>query len=240
MRGWLDALLVVLLAPVCAACSKPLLRPLRGCICEDCWDAIVPIGQPRCERCGDHLPAPNGHALTASCAHCLHAESFLDRSRAVGLHTGTLRAIVHALKYDGRRSVARRLAALMRAAGPELVRQCDVVVPVPLHHARRRTRGFNQADDLARHLGPRVVCALRRVRVTETQTALPASERQANVAGAFGPTRHASALRGASVLLVDDVRTTGATLEACARVLKAEGVREVFALTAARVETPGS
>jgi len=114
-------------------------------------------------------------------------------------------------------------------------------VPVPLHRARRRSRGFNQADDLARHIGPPVVHALRRTRHTRTQTALPAPERRANVAGAFAVTSRAAALLGATVLLVDDVRTTGATLEACATALKEQaGVRAVFALTAARVETPGS
>lgn len=166
--------------------------------------------------------------------------SAVDRSRAVGPHAGTLRAIVHALKYDGRRSVARPLAALMHQAGADLVSGCDVVVPVPLHRARRRFRGFNQAEDLARHLGPPVLGALRRVRHTETQTALPAPDRHANVAGAFIATRRAARLRGATVLLVDDVRTTGATLEACATALRNAGVGAVFALTAARVETPGA
>ena len=168
------------------------------------------------------------------------AVSAVDRSRAVGPHTGTLRSIVHALKYGGRRSVAEPLAALMRHAGADLIRGCDVTVPVPLHVARRRSRGFNQAEDLARHIGPPVLCALRRVRHTETQTALPAPERHANVVGAFTATRRAARLRGATVLLVDDVRTTGATLEACATALKQAGVREVFALTATRVETPGA
>jgi ComF family protein len=115
-----------------------------------------------------------------------------------------------------------------------------VTVPVPLHAARQRARGFNQADDLARHIGPPVVRALKRIRDTVTQTTLPASERQTNVAGAFRVTREAAALRGATVLLIDDVRTTGATLDACATALKAAGTRSVFALTAARVEAPGS
>jgi ComF family protein len=128
----------------------------------------------------------------------------------------------------------------MRAAGVELLRAAEAAVPVPLHPARRRSRGFNQADDLSRHIGLPVVLALKRVRHTETQTALPAIERHANVADAFRVTRHAQRLRGRSVVLIDDVRTTGATLEACAAALRASGVREVFALTAARVETPGS
>jgi ComF family protein len=110
-------------------------------------------------------------------------------------------------------------------------------VPVPLHHARRRERGFNQATDLAAHMGLPLVSALRRVRATATQAGLPASRRHGNVRGAFGTRRGARDLRGAVVVLIDDVSTTGATLDACARALKAAGVREVRALTAARVAT---
>lgn len=126
----------------------------------------------------------------------------------------------------------------MREAGGHLVESCDAAVPVPLHPRRRRERGYNQATDLARHLGLPVVDALARTRHTGTQTALPAADRHANVSGAFRVTRRVSALAGSSVVLVDDVRTTGATLEACARVLREAGVREVFAVTAARVATP--
>jgi ComF family protein len=173
------------------------------------------------------------------CAVCTGTASVIDLARAIGPHEGPLRAIIHALKYDERRSIARGLADLMREAAADVIDTVDAAVPVPLHRARRRARGFNQAVDLARHLGTPVVHALVRVRNTPTQTALPATERFANVAHAFRPTRHARVLRGATVLLVDDVRTTGATLEACGRVLKGAGVTRVFALTAARVETPG-
>lgn len=114
----------------------------------------------------------------------------------------------------------------------------DCVVPVPLHASRRRHRGFNQADDLARHAGLPVYRALRRVRATPMQTGLPAAQRRRNMRGAFACTRRARGLAGAIVVLIDDVSTTGATLDACARVLKDEvGVGEVRALTAARVVT---
>jgi ComF family protein len=111
------------------------------------------------------------------------------------------------------------------------------VIPVPLHRSRRRHRGFNQAADLARHLGVPVSLALRRVRATATQTSLPAGQRHRNMRDAFAVTRHAAPLTGAVVVVIDDVSTTGATLEACARVLKDAGVKEVRALTAARVVT---
>jgi ComF family protein len=165
-------------------------------------------------------------------------ESAVDQVRSIGSHEGTLRDIVHALKYDGRRSLAATLARLMSAAAPAFIADADAVVPVPLHPARRRARGFNQASDLARTLGPPVVHALRRTRATSSQTTLPSDKRHVNVDGAFAPTRHLRRLAGCTVLLVDDVRTTGATLDACAKVLKAERVARVWAITAARVATP--
>jgi len=162
--------------------------------------------------------------------------------RAAGPYDGVLRQLLHALKYEGRRTLAGRLSALMRERGREVLGVADFVVPVPLHWRRRHARGFNQAEDLASGLGPPVVHALRRVRATAPQFGLSASRRRRNVQAAFAPPRrgflrrrrHDPRLRGACVVLVDDVCTTGATLEACAAVLKAGGAREVRALTAAR------
>src|SRR5262249_57906386 len=134
--------------------------------------------------------------------------------------------------------LARPLAALMRARGGDVLADASCAVPVPLHPSRRRERGFNQAADLARHLGVPVVAALRRVRHTSAQAGLPAARRHRNVRDAFSPTQTAASLRDAIVVLVDDVSTTGATLEACARPLREAGVREVRALTAARVVGP--
>jgi ComF family protein len=156
-----------------------------------------------------------------------------------------LRDIIHALKYDGRRTLAPRLAALMAQQGADVLAGADVAVPVPLHSARERERGFNQAEDLARGLGLPTACALRRVKSTRPQVDLSAAERQDNVREAFairddeapGFSRGTPAVRGAVVVLVDDVTTTGATLDACARVLRDAGAREVRALTAARVST---
>jgi ComF family protein len=154
---------------------------------------------------------------------------------AAGAYRGALKSIIHALKYDGRRSLARPLAALMRERGAAVLCGADAVVPVPLHPSRRRQRGFNQADDLARHLGVPLVRALKRVRRTSAQASLAADERAANVRAAFAATRHARALRGQVAVLIDDVSTTGATLDACASVLEAAGVAEVRRLTAAAV-----
>jgi ComF family protein len=163
------------------------------------------------------------------------------RALAAGAYDGALRAVVHALKYEGRRSLAAPLASMMRARCGAVLSGADYLVPVPLHASRRRARGFNQALDLARGLsagGPPVFTALRRVRPTPTQTGLPAAQRHRNVRGAFAPRAAVPLLQGAVVVLVDDVSTTGATLEACANVLMEMGAKEVRAATAARAVRP--
>jgi len=144
---------------------------------------------------------------------------------------------VHALKYDGRRSLAGPLGDLMKVRGEEILTDADLAIPVPLHPWRRRERGFNQAEDLARHIGLPVQLALRRIRRTQTQADLPAGKRHGNVKGAFALAGTNASLSGKIVVLIDDVSTTGATLDACALALKEAGVREVRALTAARVVT---
>jgi len=174
----------------------------------------------------------------ACCPRCRRARRLVDRARAIGAYDGALRAIIHALKFDGRRSLARPLGRLMRERGAEILDGAACLVPVPLHPSRRRHRGFNQAADLARHVGMPVRPALRRVRATPAQTGLPAARRHRNLRDAFAATRAAATLTGAVVVLIDDVSTTGATLEACARALKEAGVAEVRALTAARVVSP--
>ena len=122
----------------------------------------------------------------------------------------------------------------MIASAGDLVSGVDLVVPVPLHRRRRRARGFNQAEELARHLGLEWKNVLRRTRATSSQTDLPAARRHANVRNAFS-LKKSHAVDGLTVLLVDDVSTTGATLNACAVALRRAGARDVRALTAARV-----
>jgi ComF family protein len=236
LRLGLDAILSVLMAPSCAACGKLLDHPTRGPVCDPCWRSILPITPPLCDRCGDPLPAWRTISIPlALCPRCRRTRRLVDRARAIGTYDGALRAIVHALKYEGRRSLARALADLMRHRGAEVLEGATCAIPVPLHSSRRRERGFNQAADLARHIGLPTVAALQRVRATSPQTNLPAARRRRNVRDAFAVTRAGETLRNATIVLIDDVSTTGATLEACARALKQTGVAEVRALTAARV-----
>lgn len=236
-----DALLSVLLAPSCVACGDLLDQPTRGPVCASCWRSIRPLTPPLCDRCGDSLPTWRAiSAALVCCARCRRAAPAVDRARSVGAYDGALRAVVQALKYDGRRSLARPLAEMMRVRGDAVLVDAACVVPVPLHPSRRRHRGFNQASDLARHIGLPVIHALRRTRDTATQTGLSAARRHRNVRDAFAPTNAAGQIAGLTVVLIDDVSTTGATLEACARALKRAGVKEVRALTAARVSGLGA
>ncbi|HUQ87014.1 MAG TPA: ComF family protein [Vicinamibacterales bacterium] len=161
----------------------------------------------------------------------------VDWSCAVDRYEGRMKEVIHALKYERRRSIARPLGELMRITGARILEGADVVVPVPLHPRRQYQRGFNQADDLARHLGLPVVPLLQRVVFTQSQIELPKDQRRDNVrhAFAFRPDPRSLIPDPCVVVLVDDVSTTGATLDACALVLKTVGVTEVRALTAARV-----
>jgi ComF family protein len=154
---------------------------------------------------------------------------------SAGRYDGVLRQIIHAFKYEGRRSLAAPLGTLMRDSGQPMLQDCDVIVPVPLHPWRRMQRGFNQARDLAERLERPVASVLWRIRATPAQMALNADARRSNVRGAFvvSPLHSDARLHGARVVLVDDVRTTGATLDECAKVLLEAGACEIRALTLA-------
>jgi ComF family protein len=177
------------------------------------------------------------------CAACRRRPPAFDRGAVACDYADVVRAIVHAFKYDGRRSLARPLGRLLRDAGHGVLDGADAAVPVPLHPWKRMRRGFNQAADLARTLDLPVRAVLRRSRATRTQAGLTPRQRRHNVAGAFTlawwPVRpREAAVDNQILVLVDDVMTTGATLDACARVLKRAGAREVRMLTLARAVPP--
>lgn len=232
IRAVSDALIATLLAPCCACCSSPLDSPTRGAVCPHCWASIPPPCEPLCLTCGDALASWRTPQGDQRCSRCRRSQRLIVKGRSIGPYEGALRDIIQALKYDGRRSVARPLGALMIRAGAPVLEGADIAVPVPLHLTRHYMRGFNQAAELAAHVGLPVLHALRRRRATTTQTDLPEAQRHANVKDAFRLRRRMPA--GAIVVVVDDVSTTGATVDACARVLLDAGAGEVRALTAAR------
>lgn len=231
----LDPVLAVVFPSSCPACACPVEHPTQGPLCEPCWDKLALLPQRRC-RCGRRLSdAPE-------CGRCRRGLEPVAAGLSLGPFAGPLRAAIHELKYRGKRKVARRLAqALLAVPGAaELLPADSVLVPVPLHPRRERERGFNQAERLAAALSdarclrhePR---ALVRRLDTPSQTGLSARERRENVAGAFAVRRRA-AVAGRSVVLVDDVLTTGATARACARALRDAGAADVRIVVAARVE----
>lgn len=232
MRALADALLSVLLAPLCACCKTPLDSPTAGAVCATCWNTIPQPTGPQCDLCGDLLPSWRHLSASRRCSRCKQTGRVITIGRSIGPYEGTLREIIQAFKYNRRRSLARPLAERMAIAGPDVLQGADAIVPVPLHFLKEYSRGFNQAAELANHLGTDVVHALRRTRATVTQTDLPESKRHENVEGAFALRRQVPP--GSVLVVVDDVSTTGATLDACARVLLEAGAREVRGLTAAR------
>ena len=233
-----------LLSPICAACRERLDRPLDGPICGACWLAIPRLTPPLCDWCGDALPT-RPH-LVPLCARCLRSPPSFELARSAGRYDGSLRDLIHAFKYEGRRILGPPLARLMRDAGAGMFEGATAVVPVPLHPWRQLRRGFNQADDLAQHLGVPVWRVLRRSRLGQTQARLGADTRGANARGAYSAwtwpslvpgDRFSRRLVGATVVLVDDVMTTGATMDACSQVLLGAGAKTVRALTVARTMT---
>jgi ComF family protein len=231
LRHVVDPVLSVVFPARCPVCAAAIVRPTRGPLCEPCWASL-----PR------HLGAQCGFPLPAAgrCGRCRRGINPIAAGASFGPFEGSLRTLIHELKYRGRRRVAARLAELIVTlpdAAPVLARGA-VLVPVPLHPRRQRERGFNQAELLAREIGRRTglqsLRALARRRQTPPQTGLSAARRRANVAGAFAVTNRA-AVGGRAVVIVDDVYTTGATLLACARALRGAGAAEARVLTVARV-----
>ena len=231
--GWLDRLVA---PPLCPRCQERLAP--RGALCETCTEAVarLPEGEAACCRaCGGPL-----HAVASGvCRRCAENPPPWFRGVSALDYHGEAGDLVRAYKYGRQTALADYFATEMARAwrlhgAPA---RPQVLVPVPLHPLRQMTRGFNQAALLCRllsgRLGLPVVEALRRKRATGHQARLDAAARRRNMRRAFSVTR-ADRLRGKSVLLVDDVMTTGATLAACAEALAAAGAAEVSVLTVAR------
>ena len=211
----------------CVSCGQ------TGCLfCNECRRKVEFVLPPLCPLCGH----PSTHDRL--CRRCQESPPAVDGIRSAVFFEGPLRQAVHALKYRGLRSLAAPLADLMITHWQREPLPADVIVPVPLHRRRERERGYNQAALLARPLGAEIGLPMRedwlvRTRATFPQIELDASERKENVANAF-QCRKSDAVVGRRVLLIDDVCTTGATLESCGLVLRQAGAQSVWAFTLAR------
>jgi len=228
---------VSLLYPATCAICREQVRAGEY-LCDGCEGKIVRIVRPFCETCSEPFEGSINTAF--SCANCAHRTIHFDAAVAAYRGRGIVRDVIHEFKYNRQIHLRHLVARWLRAAlDDDRLRgqQFDVIVPVPLHPARQRERGFNQATLLAELLSAHasIPCRplLKRVRYTTTQTALDRSERMGNLHNAFRLRKNAD-VRGLRVLLIDDVLTTGSTLNECARVLKRAGAISVHAATAAR------
>jgi ComF family protein len=239
------ALLDLLLPRICVTCARALSTQEPGLVCGRCWLSAVELPHPQCARCGH--PLDLRRRPSAPCAWCELLPPYVRAVRsAFAIPGGTAERIVHALKYGGWPAVApamaRRMARLRFPADVEQERAA--LVPVPLAAARRRERGYNQSAELAHALGARWQLPVRddllaRTRTTKSQTRLTPGERSRNVSGAFRARAERASLRGLHLVLVDDVATTCATLNACAAALHAGGARILSYVTFGRAPALG-
>jgi ComF family protein len=223
---WLRRGLDLLFPPRCVACSQ-----VGSWLCAACQATVEFVPRPICPRCGRPVSTDD------LCLRCRRNPLQLDGIRSVALHEGALRQAIHHLKYKRRRELATPLGRMLFVCWQETRLPADVVVPVPLHTSRQKERGYNQASLLARSLAEHADLTLNeaqlvRRRATAPQVGLGAQERKVNVRDAF--VWIGDGLADARVLLVDDVCTTGSTLEACALALRQAGAESIWALTLAR------
>ncbi len=226
LRAVGSALLDLIYPVRCAGCGRPGVL-----FCSACEARILPAPAPVCLRCGSPSRGPG-----VLCSACRRDPIALDGLLTTGLFAPPLRAAIHNFKYRHVCGLAQPFAARMAAVWSASGLPADVIVPVPLHASRERERGYNQAALLAQALAaplgiPAIFDAVVRRRATASQTSLSWSERQATVRGAF---TCCAEMPGRRVLVVDDVCTTGATLDACASALRDRGAGSVWGLTVAR------
>lgn len=236
LTSWRDRLLHSLLPAPCLSCGQPL--PAIGTtlgLCHSCHGGLRPVPNQTCAVCAWALDAdlPDNWC----CAACRHHPPAFDRLLALWSYEAPLDSVIQGLKFRRLDYLGRHLGEALAARWGEEIAGVDVVVPVPLHWVRRLSRGYNQAERianaLARHTDRPLVSALGRGRATSPQTSLGRDERLVNLRKAFR-VRRADAIRGRHVLLVDDVATTGATIEAAAAALKRTGAAEVTVIVAGR------
>ncbi len=230
------AIVALLYPPACAICSAKLDD--YQYLCRECEAKLVRIKPPFCSKCSE--PFPGAITTPFDCANCAHRTLYFENAVSAFRSHGLARRVILDFKYGGQIHLRHLVASwLFTALEDERLRsrEFDLIVPVPLHAARERERGFNQATLLAEllstHMSIEARQVLERIRYTTTQTAFDRTERMENLRGAFRLQKNVD-VRRLRILLVDDILTTGSTLSECARILRRGGARSVHAATAAR------
>jgi ComF family protein len=236
LRFAFNAVTDFLLPPVCIGCRTPIDR--HGQLCGACWSRIDFITPPICDRLGIPLPYDTGDVMLS--AGAIADPPAYDRARAAACYSTTMRELVQSFKYRDRQEGLPLFGRWLVQAGADLLADADLLVPVPLHRSKLWSRRFNQSAllvaEVARISGvPADPTMLKRVKKTKSQVGLTADQRRRNVSGAFDvEPKRKERLKNARIVIVDDVITTGATIEACARVLRRAGAGRVDALVLAR------
>ncbi|HZP23690.1 MAG TPA: ComF family protein [Terriglobales bacterium] len=241
-RVLLQSIFSVLFPSDCRICSTPLDNISRVPVCAECLAEIKPLRAPQCLVCGDRLMSAQLLMGDGLCVNCRQRRPEFERAVSFAEYRDGLRRLIHLLKYESVMPVQAPLGRMLAEAVAELLPTSDgkvVLLPVPLHRSRRRSRGFNQAELIAKAAVKRLPAldfapgVLVRQRETISQVGLSREERIENMRGAFR-VADAGRVKGRTVIVVDDVMTTGTTLSECARVLKRAGAENVWAATVAR------
>ncbi|MFS4438246.1 double zinc ribbon domain-containing protein [Paracoccaceae bacterium GXU_MW_L88] len=234
-RAILKKSLHLLFPPRCVACNEELHND--SALCPGCWGSLEMIDDPACPQCS--LPQLGAGTSDIPCDACLAEPKIWDSARAVAIYKGSLRTAILAMKHGDRPDLARQMAPWMARAGRDLIARADLIAPVPLHWRRMAKRRYNQSALLAKHLSSQTRTMpdlLRKIQHTGSQEGRSRAERLAALENVFSVSAvHRERVKGRSILLVDDVLTTGATLASCTQALRMCGAREVNVLVLARV-----
>lgn len=236
VKRWAGVAVDAIFPPRCFLCADIISQ--KGHVCVSCWRELQFITAPQCGCCGHPFEYAVGE--DALCGACIQDEPAYDKARAVLSYDDASRKLVTRFKFSDMTHSGHTLASWMIRAGEQCTRDADVIVPVPLHRMRLVKRRYNQAAILARYIArqtelPLLVDGLKRLKHTTPQSGLSRRQRKLNVKGAFAvPSSRLQQIEKKRILLIDDVMTTGATLEACAKALKKAGAAQVRVLTLAR------
>ena len=234
IKNFTQSIFDLVMPAKCLCCNSQV--PQQGTICANCYTELKPIGNHKCYKCGLPFQIDMGHK--AICHDCTRYKPSYSMARAFCNYEGLGGKLASQLKFSDKTLLAPYMAKMMMIAGSGLLKKSDIIAPIPLHHSRKLKRKYNQSALLAKYLAEYSGLEyqpflLKRTRNTKKQTTLKRNDRKKNMENAFDASPHANEKR---ILLIDDVMTTGATMNAASVALKRQGAKKICALVFARVE----